>query len=71
MLVMFKFRNYGPFKEETVLDMRAVASYKEHPYNLIAEHDGSALVKVASIYGANASGKSNFVDAYRYFRGIL
>ena len=25
MLVMFKFRNYGPFKDEAVLDMRAVA----------------------------------------------
>lgn len=71
MLVMFKFRNYGPFKGEAVLDMRAVASYKEHPCNLISEHDGNALLKVVSVYGANASGKSNFVDAYRYFRKIV
>ena len=62
---MFKFRNYGPFKDEAVLDMRAVASYKEHPYNLIGENDGNALLKVVSIYGANASGKSNFV-AYSF-----
>lgn len=71
MLVMFKFRNYGPFKDEAVLDMRAVASYKEHPYNLIGENNGNALLKVVSIYGANASGKSNFVDAYGYFRKIV
>ncbi len=37
MLVMFKFRNYGPFREDAVLDMRAVTSYKEHPYHLIQE----------------------------------
>ena len=71
MLVMFKVRNYGPFKEEAVLDMRAVSSYKEHPYNLIGENNGNALLKVVSIYGANASGKSNFVDAYKYFRKIV
>jgi len=71
MLVMFKFRNYGPFKEEAVLDMRAVTSYKEHPHNLIEENDGNALLKVVSIYGANASGKTNFIDAYSYFRKIV
>lgn len=71
MLVMFKYRNYGPFKEEVVLDMRAVTSYKEHPYNLIGDKNGDSLLKVVSIYGANASGKSNFVDAYRYFRKIV
>ena len=71
MLVMFKVRNYGPFKEEAVLDMRAVSAYKEHPYNLIGENNGNALLKVVSIYGANASGKSNFVAAYRYFRKIV
>jgi AAA15 family ATPase/GTPase len=51
--------------------MRAVASYKEHPYNLIGENNGNALLKVVSIYGANASGKSNFVDAYGYFRQLV
>lgn len=71
MLVMFKFRNYGPFKEETVIDMRAVSSYKEHPYNLIKGHNNDALLKVVAIYGANASGKSNFVDAYAYFRTLV
>lgn len=71
MLVMFKFRNYGPFKEEMTLDMRAVSSYREHPDNLIGKRDGDALLKVVSIYGANASGKSNFVDAYRSFRRLV
>jgi len=71
MLVMFRYKNYGPFKEETVFDMRAVSSYKEHPHNLIACSEGNSLLKVVAIYGANASGKSNFVDAYSYFLKIV
>ncbi len=71
MLVMFRFKNYGPFKDEVVFDMRAIKSYKEHQYNLINQENEDSLLKVASIYGANASGKSNFVDAYGYFRTIV
>lgn len=71
MLVMFKFKNYGSFKDEVVFDMRAIKSYKEHPYNLIPEGDGNSLLKVVAIYGANASGKSNFVDAYLCFLSIV
>lgn len=71
MLVMFRFKNYGPFKEDTTIDMRAIKSYKEHPYNLISACDDYSLLKVVAIYGANASGKSNFVDAYRCFSSIV
>lgn len=71
MLAMFRFSNYGPFKNETIFDMRAVKAYKEHPYNLIATPNDNILLKVAAVYGANASGKSNFVDAYRSFLRIV
>ena len=72
MLVLFKLRNYASFKEEMVFDMRAIKSYKEHPYNLInTNNDDCSLLKVVAIYGANASGKSNFVDAYQCFLSIV
>ena len=71
MLVMFRLKNYGSFKDEAVLDMRAIKSYKEHPYNLITDCDDCSLLKVMAIYGANASGKSNFVDAYHSFLSIV
>jgi len=71
MLVMFKIKNFGSFKEETVFDMRAVKSYKEHPYNLTNNQNSDSLLKVACIYGANASGKSTFVSAYDSFRHIV
>lgn len=71
MLVTFRFKNFGPFKEEAVFDMRAVKSYKEHPYNLITDYEDIPLLKVAAVYGANASGKSNFVEAYSAFSYIV
>ena len=71
MLVLFKFSNFGPFKEEACLDMRAVKAYKEHPYNLIDPDGANPCLKVASTYGANASGKSNFIEAYYTFRKIV
>lgn len=71
MLVWFKCKNFSSFKEETILDMRAVKSYKEHPYNLIMNDSKDSLLKVVSIYGANASGKTNFVNAFHSFQYIV
>lgn len=71
MLVQFRFKNYGPFRDETVFDMRAIKSYKEHPDNLINGAGDNQYLKVAAIYGANASGKSNFVGAYATFLRIV
>lgn len=34
MLVTFSFKNFGPFRDEACLDLRAVPAYKEHEYNL-------------------------------------
>lgn len=58
------------FKEETILDMAAINAYKEHEYNLIHGEQENYL-RVASIYGANASGKSNFTIAYKAFQKIV
>ncbi|HEY5556083.1 ATP-binding protein [Acetobacterium sp.] len=71
MLVQFSFKNFGPFREEAIFDMRGIKAYKEHDYNLINIKDYGNILKVAAIYGANASGKSNFVDAYRCFRRLV
>lgn len=71
MLLQFRFKNYGPFKDEAVFDMRAIKAYKEHPYNLYNEDEKNSFLKVAAIYGGNASGKSNFVDAYGAFLRIV
>lgn len=71
MLVLFRYKNFGPFKEEATLDMRAIKAYKEHPDNLITKYEDMPLLKVAAIYGSNASGKTSFIDAYYYFSEIV
>ena len=71
MLIQFRVKNFGSFRDEAVLDMRAVKAYKEHPYNLIQMDAENQFIKVAPIYGANACGKSTFIDAYSFFSAIV
>lgn len=71
MLVLFRVKNVLSFKEEAVLDMRAVPSYKEHLENLIDTGRKEKYLRVAAIYGANAGGKSNFWHAIAYFQKIV
>ena len=71
MLVQFKMKNVLSFKEETIFDMTAISAYKEHPSNLIDIDTKEKFLRVAAIYGANASGKSNFVWALKLFRRIV
>lgn len=59
------------FKNEAVLDMTAINAYKEHEYNLIDINTTERFLKVAAIYGANASGKSNLNLAFDAFRRII
>ncbi len=71
MLVQFMFKNVLSFKDETILDMTAINAYKEHQSNLIDCGNKENYLKVAAIYGANASGKSNIYIAMKYFQGII
>ena len=71
MLVQFMVKNVLSFREETVLDMTAVNAYKEHESNLIDNGTKEKLLRVAAIYGANASGKSNLYMAMHYFQRII
>ena len=71
MLVQFMLKNVLSFKDETILDMTAINAYKEHQCNLINYDDKEKFIRVAAIYGANASGKSNLYLAMTYFQRII
>lgn len=71
MLVQFMIKNVLSFKEETVLDMTAISAYKEHQTNIIDIGLKEKFLKVAAIYGANASGKSNLYMAMSFFQNIV
>ena len=71
MLVQFTLKNVLSFREETILDMTAISAYKEHACNLIDIGTKERFLRVASIYGANASGKSNLNVGMRLFQNIV
>lgn len=71
MLIQFTLKNFLSFKEEATLDMSAINIYKEHEYNLMEITEKDKLLKVAAIYGANASGKSNIFSAFATFQKII
>ena len=71
MLVQFSLKNVLSFKDETILDMTAINAYKEHEYNLMDIGTKEKFLRVAAIYGANASGKSNLYLALDYFQCII
>jgi len=66
MLIRFSFKNFKSFKNENCLDMEAT-SLKEHEYN-VAKTDAGDYLKVSAIYGANASGKTNVLQAFDYMK---
>jgi len=67
MLVNFSFSNVSSFKDVQTFSLLASEKYSEHPQNII-DHK---FLKTSLIYGANASGKTNFVDAFYAFRDIV
>lgn len=62
MLIQFRVKNFASFKEETCISFLA-NSGKENDDNFAAFGKNNIL-KCASIYGANASGKSNLLKAF-------
>lgn len=64
MLVQFSFKNFKSFRDDTTLDMSAtkITEHEDRVVNICNEK----LLPVAAIYGANASGKSNVIEAFRF-----
>ena len=69
MLITFKYKNFKSFKNENILDMEATA-LKEHEYNVVKMKNVN-LLTMAAIYGANASGKSNVLQAFEYMKKMI
>ena len=69
MLIEFSIENFLSFKDLTTLSMVAAKSFKEHPDTHIIETGSSLnLLKSAVVYGNNASGKSNLLEAMGFMK---
>jgi len=70
MLLRLKIRNFLSFFEETTFDMfpnPKRASFPNHIYGEMTV----PLLKQAAIYGANGSGKSNFIKAVIFLKSFV
>jgi AAA15 family ATPase/GTPase len=64
MLLQFNYKNFKSFKDDTTLDLSAtkISEFNNHVVSIANEK----VLPVAAIFGANASGKSNVQEAFRY-----
>ncbi len=69
MIIEFKLANYRSINAEQTLSFVA-ENTRRHPDNLIP-CKGYKLLKAAALFGANASGKSNFVKAIGAMRDFV
>ena len=69
MLLKFNFKNYKSFKEEVSLDLTATKISEHSERNF--EVGNVKVLPVACIIGANASGKSNVMEAFSFMCGYI
>ena len=72
MIIEFKVENFLSFKDLTTLSMVTAKSFKEHKDTHTFTIDNKlSLLKSAVIYGNNASGKSNLLEAMEFMKQII
>lgn len=64
MLIQFRFQNFKSFRDDTILDLSATKITEHHNHVILSGNE--KLLPAAAIFGANASGKSNLIEALRF-----
>ncbi|MBR3225764.1 MAG: ATP-binding protein [Atopobiaceae bacterium] len=70
MLIRLTVGNYKSFNEETEMPMVSSSKIRMMQGHVI-QSDGIKLLKHAAVYGANASGKTNLIDCFRFVQHVL
>lgn len=69
MLIQFRFKNFKSFKDDTILDLSAT-KITEHT-DRVVQIGNEKILPTAAIFGANASGKSNVIEAFRFMASYV
>ncbi len=69
MLIEFSVQNFGPIREEQTLSMIADKEAALEDYYVV-QRGGLRLLKLALLYGPNASGKTTLLKALQFLRHI-
>lgn len=70
MIKTFAFKNFLSFKEEVKFSLERDTNDDSHKESFFSIQDVE-LLKSAVVYGANASGKSNFSKAFVFFHNFI
>ncbi len=70
MIIEFRFKNVFSFKDWTVLDFRASKDKNLMDYGTVSIGK-EKLCKMITLYGANASGKTNLLKVFDSFKSII
>ncbi len=70
MILEFKVENFRSFKEEQILSFEATSDTLAEEYFCV-QKPKVKILKMAVVYGANASGKSNLLTALDYLRFLI
>ena len=70
MLIGFTVENFRSFLNETSLSMMATSDKEHREFNVISTEQND-LLKSVIIYGANAGGKSNLIQAMYYMQKMV
>ena len=70
MLVQFSFSNFKSFKDETILNLVApnTAKYDYYAHKTSVK---SKVLRSATVYGANASGKTKLFEAFDFMKSFV
>jgi AAA15 family ATPase/GTPase len=68
MIHEFKIKNFLSFKEEVSFNFEATKDKYLEDSHVVEVVPGVRLLKLGIIYGANASGKSNLINAFEFMR---
>lgn len=71
MLIKIVVENFKSFNQQTELTMVSSSKIRAKLDHRVTIGSNTRLLKHAAIYGANASGKSNLVDFFHFFKSTL
>ena len=66
MIQELKFKNFKSFKDEVTLSFEATKDQTLEDYHVVEVAPNVRVLRFAMVYGANASGKSNLLDAIEF-----
>ncbi|MCD8290843.1 MAG: ATP-binding protein [Prevotella sp.] len=71
MIEEITFKNVLSFKNETTLSFEATSDKTFESYHVVTMPNGTRLLKLGIVYGANAGGKSNLLSAISLLRNFM